>query len=70
MRGTYAVWLGKPETGMPIPVEHMRPVMKMRRFAWLPGRFDPTSWAIGTKRTLAMVWLMKVEITYDTNVRG
>ena len=31
-RKTYAVWLGKPETGMPIPVEQMSPVMKMRRF--------------------------------------
>lgn len=48
---------------MPIPAEQMSPVMKTSRFAWSPGRFDPTSFAIGTRSTLAMVWLMNVEIT-------
>lgn len=52
---TYAVWFGNPETGIPIPVEQIKPVINMRRFAWFPGRFDPTSLAIGTKRTLAIV---------------
>jgi hypothetical protein len=50
---------------MPIPAEQISPVTKMRRFAWFPGpgRLEPTSFAIGTRSTLAMVWLMKVEIT-------
>jgi hypothetical protein len=37
--------------------------MKMRRFWWFPGRLEPTSFAIGTRSTLAMVWLINVEIT-------
>jgi len=43
--------------------------MKMRRFAWLPGRFSPTALAIGTRRTLAIVWLMNVETTYTNSSR-
>jgi hypothetical protein len=49
---------------MPIPVEQTSPVMKTRRFAWLPGRLAPTALAIGTRRTLAIVWLMNVETIY------
>jgi len=71
---TDAVWLGNPETGIPIPVEQINPVMKMSKFAWLPCRspsveaslarmFEPTSLAMGTSKTLAIVWLMKVDIT-------
>jgi hypothetical protein len=48
---------------MPIPVEHISPVIKMSKFAWFPGRLDPTSFAIGTRSTLAIVWLIKVEMT-------
>ena len=29
---TYAVWLGNPETGMPIPAEQIKAVIKIRRF--------------------------------------
>jgi hypothetical protein len=61
--------LGNPETGIPIPVEQASPVMKMRRFAWLPGRLSPTALAMGTRRTLAIVWLMNVETIY-TNSSG
>lgn len=46
-----------------MPVEQMRPVMKMRRLDWSPGRLDPTALAMGTRRTEAMVWEMKVEMT-------
>jgi len=53
-RKTNAVWLGKPETGMPIPAEQMRPVMKIRRFLWSPGRVEPTSFAMGTSNKLAV----------------
>ena len=67
-RDTHAVWFGKPETGMPMPVEHSRPVRKMSSRAWLPSRFEPTSEAIGTSRTLAIVWLMNVETTYGVCV--
>ena len=67
---TYAVWFGKPETGIPIPVEQTSPVMKMSRFAWLPGRLLPTAWAMGTRSTLAIVWLMNVETTYRQHVGG
>ena len=63
---THAVWFGKPETGMPMPVEQMRPVMKMRRLDLSPpGMLFPTCCAIGTSSTLAMVWLMNVEMTCD-----
>ena len=62
---THAVWFGKPETGMPMPVEQMRPVMKMRRLDLSPpGMFFPTCCAMGTRSTLAIVWLMNVEMTY------
>lgn len=64
-RKTNAVWLGKPETGMPIPAEQMRPVMKIRRFLWSPGRVEPTSFAMGTSNKLAIVWLMKVETIWE-----
>jgi hypothetical protein len=30
---THASWFGKPETGMPIPVEHIKPVRKISRLA-------------------------------------
>lgn len=52
---TYAVWFGKPETGMPIPVEQIKPVRKTRRLLWFPRRLRPSSFAMGTRRTLAMV---------------
>ena len=53
---------------MPIPVEQMRPVMKMRRFERSqPGMFAPTSFAIGTRSTLAIVWLMNVEMTWEAS---
>jgi hypothetical protein len=48
---------------MPIPAEQMRAVMKMSRFA-CPPRLSPTVFAIGTNRTLAMVWLMNVEMIW------
>ena len=60
---THACWLGKPDTGMPIPVEQIRAVRKMRRVSGVPGILLPTSFAIGTKSTLAIVWLMNVETT-------
>jgi hypothetical protein len=60
---THAVWFGNPDTGIPIPVEQINPVKKMSRFEWFPGRFFPTSFAMGTSSTLAMVWLIKVDIT-------
>lgn len=44
--------------------------MKMSRFAWLPGRLLPTALAIGTRSTLAIVWLMNVETTYRQHVSG
>lgn len=37
--------------------------MKMRRLDLSSGMFFPTSFAIGTRRTLAIVWLMNVEMT-------
>lgn len=40
---------------MPMPVEQIRPVMKMSRFERSPGMLAPTSFAIGTSSTLAMV---------------
>lgn len=48
---------------MPMPAEQMSAVRKMKRFAGLPGIFSPMSFAMGTSRTLAIVWLMKVETT-------
>ena len=63
-RKTYAVWFGNPETGMPIPVEQIRPVRKTSRLLWFPGRLRPSSFAMGTRSTLAMVWLMNVEMTF------
>ena len=69
-RKTNAVWLGKPETGMPIPAEQMRPVMKIRRFLWSPGRVEPTSFAMGTSNKLAIVWLMKVETIWENNKKN
>ena len=44
--------------------------MKMSRFAWLPGRLLPTALAMGTRSTLAIVWLMNVETTYRKHVGG
>jgi hypothetical protein len=42
-----------------MPAEQIKPVMNMSRLAWLPGErlfmFDPTSLAMGTRRTLAIV---------------
>ena len=55
MSKTYAVWFGKPDTGMPIPVEQINAVRRIIRFWGEPGIFAPTSLAIGTRRTLAMV---------------
>ena len=46
-----------------MPAEQMSAVRKMKRFAGLPGIFSPMSFAMGTSRTLAMVWLMNVETT-------
>lgn len=64
---THAVWFGNPDTGMPIPVEQISPVKKMSKLAWFPaGRFLPTSFAIGTNNTLAIVWLIKVDTTCGT----
>ncbi|CAG8648704.1 16793_t:CDS:2, partial [Acaulospora colombiana] len=55
--------------------EQISPVMKMSRLGWGSGKLAPTSAAMGTSRTAAMVWLMKVEITcedwddsYDTHI--
>lgn len=45
-----------------MPAEHIKPVMKINKLAWFPGRLEPTSLAIGTSKTLAMVWLMNVDI--------
>lgn len=67
---TYAVWFGKPDTGIPMPVEQRRPVKKIkRRWCLPPSKLLATSFAIGTRSTLAMVWLMKVEITYAGVIR-
>lgn len=62
---TYAVWFGNPETGIAIPVEQINPVKKMSNLecGW-PESWSPICFAIGTRSTLATVWLMKVDITY------
>ncbi len=47
---------------MAIPAEQMRPVMKISRLLCVPGREVPTSFAMGTSKTLAIVWLINVEM--------
>ena len=52
---------------MPIPAEQIKPVTKMSKFLWFPGRFVPTAFAMGTRSTLAIVWLINVEMIYTTS---
>jgi hypothetical protein len=49
---TYRVWLGKPETGIPIPVEQTSQVVKMSRFTCYrgPGRLVSMAVAISEKK--------------------
>ena len=63
VKSTYAVWFGKPDTGMPIPVEQIKAVRNIIVLTGAPGIFSATCFAIGTRSTLAIVWLMNVEMT-------
>lgn len=46
-----------------MPHDATRPVIKIKSLAGLSGKCVPTSLAIGTNNTAAIVWLMKVETT-------
>ena len=60
-------WLGKEETGKPIPHKQIKVFKKIKSLEWLASIEFPISKVIGINKTLATVWLMKVEIIKTKN---
>jgi hypothetical protein len=51
-----AVMLGNPDTGNPIPAEHIRAVAMINKRGCGSSRDSPIRVAMGTSNTAAMVW--------------